>query len=60
MQQDILTFTFEIVLPALLPGIIMTLELAFISLIIGFFIGLSLAIGRVYGPRAAWTQVVGI
>ena len=42
---------YQAALPQLLNGFIVTLQLTFISLIGGFFLGVVLAIGRVYGNR---------
>lgn len=39
------------ILPALLNGTIVTLELTFFSLLLGFIIGLPLGIGQVYGNK---------
>lgn len=40
------------IMPTLLQGTIVTLELTFFSLLLGFLIGLPLAVGQVYGQRA--------
>lgn len=45
-----LSFSWSI-LPALLQGTIITLELTFFSLLLGFVIGLPLALGQVYGSK---------
>lgn len=39
-------------MPTLLQGTIVTLELTFFSLLLGFLIGLPLAVGQVYGQKA--------
>ncbi|MBS3786785.1 amino acid ABC transporter permease [Candidatus Bipolaricaulota bacterium] len=40
------------IIPTLLKGTVVTLELTFVSLLLGFLIGLPLAIGQVYGQKA--------
>lgn len=40
------------IMPTLLQGTIVTLELTFFSLLLGFLIGLPLAVGQVYGQKA--------
>lgn len=39
------------IMPTLLQGTIVTLELTFFSLLLGFLIGLPLAVGQVYGQK---------
>ena len=51
MIEESLSFIFKIVLPFLMQGVIYTLKISFLSLAIGFFIGLPCALSRVYGPR---------
>jgi len=56
MIEESFPFILEIFLHSyIIRGLIYTLTLAFLSLAIGFFIGVLCAIGRVYGPRyLAW------
>ncbi len=44
----------------LLRGLAVTLELTLISVVIGFFIGVLLALGRVYGNRIVYAICTGI
>ncbi len=44
--------------PALQEGLVITLSLTFTSLIVGFIIGITLALGRIYGNRLASTLSV--
>jgi polar amino acid transport system permease protein len=45
------------ILPTLLQGTVVTLELTFFSLLLGFLIGLPLAVGQVYGGRFASNSI---
>jgi len=48
--MSFLTLAWEI-LPKLLQGTIVTIELTLIAILIGFFIGIPVAMGRVYGNK---------
>ncbi len=52
-MTEFFTFALE-ALPQLLSGTVITLELTFGSILLGFCIGLPLSVLRVYGPR--WLQ----
>lgn len=57
-MTDFLTFL-QNVIPGLLQGTVITLQLAGVSLALGVLIGLPAGIARVYGPR--WLQrIVGV
>ena len=43
------------ILPRLLQGAIVTIELTIIAIIIGVFMGISIAMGRVYGNKLVYT-----
>jgi len=47
------------IMPALLEGTVITLELTFLSLLIGFVIGLPLAVGQVYGNKYVLRAISG-
>lgn len=49
-MSDFLTFLHNII-PALLQGTVITLELTAVSLLLGIAIGLPAGVGTVYGPR---------
>jgi len=49
--MDTLPFITQILMPALLEGIVITIEMVLITAPIGFILGILLAIGRVYGSR---------
>ena len=49
--MDTLLFINQILMPALLEGMVITIELVLITAPIGFILGILLAIGRVYGSR---------
>jgi polar amino acid transport system permease protein len=42
------------IIPALLEGTVITLQIAAVSLLLGVVIGLPVGVGRVYGPP--WLQ----
>ncbi|MBS3737094.1 amino acid ABC transporter permease [Candidatus Bipolaricaulota bacterium] len=44
-------------MPTLLQGTIVTLELTFFSLLLGFLIGLPLAVGQVYGQKVVTSMI---
>ncbi|MEF8837551.1 MAG: amino acid ABC transporter permease [Candidatus Bipolaricaulota bacterium] len=45
------------IMPTLLQGTIVTLELTFFSLLLGFLIGLPLAVGQVYGQKVVTSMI---
>ncbi|MBT8507167.1 amino acid ABC transporter permease [Methanomicrobiaceae archaeon CYW5] len=49
--MDTTEFIFQILMPTLLEGLVITIELVLIAAPIGFLLGILLAIGRVYGSR---------
>jgi polar amino acid transport system permease protein len=49
--MDTITFIREILLTPLLEGTVVTLKLIFVSIPIGFILGILIAVGRVYGNR---------
>ena len=48
--MSFLELTYEI-MPALLKGTVVTLELTVCSISLGFVLGIALALGRLYGNR---------
>ena len=49
--MDTITFIREILLTPLLEGTVVTLKLIFVSIPIGFILGILIAVGRVYGNK---------
>ena len=49
--MDTITFIREILLSPLLEGTVVTLKLIFVSIPIGFILGILIAVGRVYGNK---------
>ena len=49
--MDTITFIREILLTPLLEGTVVTLKLIFVSILIGFILGILIAVGRVYGNK---------
>lgn len=57
-MAEFLQFTVEF-LPDLLQGTVLTLELTLGAILLGFGIGLPVAVGRVYGPKWLQTLLMG-
>ena len=49
--MDTITFIREILLTPLLEGTVVTLKLIFVSIPVGFILGILIAVGRVYGNK---------
>lgn len=57
--MDDVTFVFDILVPALMKGLVVTLQLIALSAPIGLLLGIGVAVGRQYGGRAVSSICTG-